>query len=199
MYACSTFMYACAYMYVSSEARRTCQIPWDWSYNNEPPCSCWELNSGPLEEQPVLFTATWWLTTVHNSTSRKSYILSYLHRHQACAWCICAGKTLIYMKNKININFKITATSTQPSLQRELTLAVIWLVIPEQSDPMGLCCYQPIPQMRRLVHLSICPSIHVSIHPPTHPCKARLRFWASQLRIPDVTTRRMLMPICSQV
>jgi hypothetical protein len=22
----------------------------------EPPCSCWELNSGPLEEQPVLLT-----------------------------------------------------------------------------------------------------------------------------------------------
>jgi hypothetical protein len=23
----------------------------------ELPCGCWELNSGPLEEQPVLFTA----------------------------------------------------------------------------------------------------------------------------------------------
>jgi hypothetical protein len=23
----------------------------------EPPCSCWELNSGPLEEQSVLLTA----------------------------------------------------------------------------------------------------------------------------------------------
>ena len=23
----------------------------------EPPCGCWELNSGPLEEQPVLLTA----------------------------------------------------------------------------------------------------------------------------------------------
>jgi hypothetical protein len=22
----------------------------------EPPCGCWELNSGPLEEQPVLLT-----------------------------------------------------------------------------------------------------------------------------------------------
>ena len=22
----------------------------------EPPCSCWELNSGPLEERPVLLT-----------------------------------------------------------------------------------------------------------------------------------------------
>jgi hypothetical protein len=22
----------------------------------EPPCDCWELNSGPLEEQPVLLT-----------------------------------------------------------------------------------------------------------------------------------------------
>ena len=24
---------------------------------SEPPCGCWELNSGPLEEQPVLLTA----------------------------------------------------------------------------------------------------------------------------------------------
>ncbi|KAM7331959.1 hypothetical protein ACRRTK_008667 [Alexandromys fortis] len=24
---------------------------------HEPPCGCWELNSGPLEEQPVLLTA----------------------------------------------------------------------------------------------------------------------------------------------
>ena len=23
----------------------------------EPPCDCWELNSGPLEEQPMLLTA----------------------------------------------------------------------------------------------------------------------------------------------
>jgi hypothetical protein len=23
----------------------------------EPPCGCWELNSGPVEEQPVLLTA----------------------------------------------------------------------------------------------------------------------------------------------
>ena len=23
----------------------------------EPPCDCWELNSGPLEEQPVLLTS----------------------------------------------------------------------------------------------------------------------------------------------
>ena len=23
----------------------------------EPPCGCWELNSGPLEEQPVLLTS----------------------------------------------------------------------------------------------------------------------------------------------
>lgn len=25
--------------------------------NSELPCGCWELNSGPLEEQPVLLTA----------------------------------------------------------------------------------------------------------------------------------------------
>jgi hypothetical protein len=31
-----------------------------WDYNRigcEPPCGCWELNSGSLGEQPVLFTA----------------------------------------------------------------------------------------------------------------------------------------------
>ena len=25
--------------------------------DSEPPCGCWELNPGPLEEQPVLLTA----------------------------------------------------------------------------------------------------------------------------------------------
>ena len=27
------------------------------TYGCEPPCDCWELNSGPLEQQPVLLTS----------------------------------------------------------------------------------------------------------------------------------------------
>lgn len=38
----------------------------------------------------------------------------------------------------------------------------------------GLCCYQPIPQMRKLIHSSLPPSIyssiHASLHPFIHPC-----------------------------
>ena len=41
---------------VPTEARRGHQIPWSWSYSclwgNG--CGCWDLNSGPLQEQPVL-------------------------------------------------------------------------------------------------------------------------------------------------
>lgn len=29
---------------------------WNWSYNYEPPCECWELNLGPLEKQQVLLS-----------------------------------------------------------------------------------------------------------------------------------------------
>ena len=28
--------------------------PWNWS---KPPCGCWELNLGPLQEQQMLLTA----------------------------------------------------------------------------------------------------------------------------------------------
>ena len=40
---------------VHREARRVCYIPGTDSC--EPPCGCWELNSGPLEEQLVFLTA----------------------------------------------------------------------------------------------------------------------------------------------
>jgi hypothetical protein len=53
----------------------------------EPPCGCWELNSGPLEEQPVLFTAKpslqpkpQFLTTTLVITSGAHLILSSLIR-----------------------------------------------------------------------------------------------------------------------
>jgi hypothetical protein len=36
----------------------------------KPPCGCWELNSGPLEEQSVLLTAiTYWMPCAHYSLS----------------------------------------------------------------------------------------------------------------------------------
>lgn len=35
-------------MCVLEEARRGCQIPWNWSYRHcESPCVCWESNPGP--------------------------------------------------------------------------------------------------------------------------------------------------------
>jgi hypothetical protein len=33
----------------------------------EPPCGCWELDSGPLEEQPVLLTSELFLQLYTNS------------------------------------------------------------------------------------------------------------------------------------
>ena len=46
---------ACFY---PSEARRVCQFCGTGiTDGSEPPCGCWELNTGPLEEQAVLLTA----------------------------------------------------------------------------------------------------------------------------------------------
>lgn len=42
---------------VPMEVRRQHWISWNWSYHCEIPCECWELNSGPLEELPVLLIA----------------------------------------------------------------------------------------------------------------------------------------------
>ena len=46
-------MYECSVAYISACLKRASDPPIDGC---EPPCGCWELNSGPLEEQPVLFT-----------------------------------------------------------------------------------------------------------------------------------------------
>ena len=40
-------------MYIPAGQKRAPDIITDGC---EPPCGCWELNSGPLEEQPVLLT-----------------------------------------------------------------------------------------------------------------------------------------------
>jgi hypothetical protein len=42
------------YEYSAACQKRTANPP---IYGCEPPCGCWELNSGPLEEQPVLSAA----------------------------------------------------------------------------------------------------------------------------------------------
>ena len=43
---------------VHTEVSREHQIPWTWITDGcESPCGCWDLNPGPLEEQPVLLTA----------------------------------------------------------------------------------------------------------------------------------------------
>jgi len=39
---------------VPMESSEECRIPWNWSYSCEPPRGCWELNTAPLYEQPVL-------------------------------------------------------------------------------------------------------------------------------------------------
>jgi hypothetical protein len=42
------------YEYIVAVFRHTRRGHWD---GDEPPCGCWELNLGPLEEQSVLLTA----------------------------------------------------------------------------------------------------------------------------------------------
>ena len=39
----------------------------------EPPCCCWELNSGPLEEQPVLLTSEPSLQPLHTISIESNY------------------------------------------------------------------------------------------------------------------------------
>ena len=45
-------MYECFAVYTSTCQKRTSDL---CIYGYEPTCGCWELNSRPLEDQPVLF------------------------------------------------------------------------------------------------------------------------------------------------
>jgi hypothetical protein len=47
-------MYECSAAYTSSDQKRASD---PFKDGCEPPCGCWELNSGPLEEQFMLLTA----------------------------------------------------------------------------------------------------------------------------------------------
>jgi hypothetical protein len=59
MYVC---MYVCMYLFYVYECMSLSSDTPEEGIGSvtdgcEPPYSCWELNSGPLEEQPVLLTA----------------------------------------------------------------------------------------------------------------------------------------------
>ena len=50
----------------------------------EPPCGCWELNRGPLEEQPVLLTA--------KPSSYFFCVYTFVCEEGACMYiCLCKG------------------------------------------------------------------------------------------------------------
>jgi len=51
----------------------------------EPPCGCWELNSGPVEEQSVLLTAEPAQKLLNNNSS-----INYL-THAQCLFTILQG------------------------------------------------------------------------------------------------------------
>lgn len=55
---CFDYMYVCvpAVCLISLEARRGCLTPWHRSYMDgyEPPCGCWDLDLGLLQEQVFL-------------------------------------------------------------------------------------------------------------------------------------------------
>ena len=61
-------MYVCAQrVYLVAMKKTECLRSPENEVTNvcEPPCKCWELNSSPLEEQPVLLTAKPSLQPLH--------------------------------------------------------------------------------------------------------------------------------------
>ena len=73
-------MYTTFCLHVCPHARRAPDLIVDGC---EPPCGCWELNSGPLEEQPVL------LTTEPSPQPRELsiyiYFINYYYGEGGCA------------------------------------------------------------------------------------------------------------------
>jgi hypothetical protein len=52
----------------------------------EPPCNCWDLNSGPLEEQSVLLPAVPSSQPVLIFVKR--FVFNYVYVNCMCAWCL---------------------------------------------------------------------------------------------------------------
>ena len=42
----------------------------------DPPCGCWELNSEPLEEGPVLLTASFFIPEIHSVHQKNLLMIS---------------------------------------------------------------------------------------------------------------------------
>jgi hypothetical protein len=60
MHLCSSFLYLKRHLFINFMYVSTMLLSSDTPEENihcEPPCGCWGLNSGPLEEQSVLLTA----------------------------------------------------------------------------------------------------------------------------------------------
>lgn len=55
MYGYFSGVFACVPHECSALGARRGQVPWEWSYREMivSHIGCWELNQGPLEEQPV--------------------------------------------------------------------------------------------------------------------------------------------------
>ena len=82
----------------------------------EPPCGCWELNSGPLEEQSVLSTPCW--QPVNNFTawavSAQSRVLQSTNGAALCCHAnVVAWETYLFFPNiSIFPNSEPTGLST---------------------------------------------------------------------------------------
>ena len=63
VYECFAYMYVCVpcvYMIPPRRPEKDIKYPGTGVTDNcEPPCGCWELNLGPLQEQQVLLTSEW--------------------------------------------------------------------------------------------------------------------------------------------
>jgi hypothetical protein len=76
----------------------------------EPPCCCWELNSGPLEEQPVLLTSEPSLQPSSPHFLRKSLLLNWTFWLD---WLAKALETRLFLPSHSHPNARVTGTCDQ--------------------------------------------------------------------------------------
>ena len=79
----------------------------------EPPCGCWDLNSGPSEEQSVLLTTEPSLQPYHSNSYKRKHVTGV-----GCV-CICLGKLILvsfFMTFQIFLLLFHPLSSPSPSL-----------------------------------------------------------------------------------
>ena len=76
----------------------------------EPPCGCWESNSGPLEDQPML------LTTELAHQPHKSVLLKPRKKGLSVVYRECQG--MLHLWKKLNIYYATCHSPPPPRVNR---------------------------------------------------------------------------------